>query len=114
MVIGFPDYWQVDHGYRLHKSAPYLVDKIEEAYLRTDIACGVPFCKECHMKYQHLPSSASHYVIPTARALQEVLEIVELPEFEGCIILTSVLKEVIFSSLGCSLLVPWLAEKQLR
>ena len=66
-----------------------------EAYLRDDIPCGSSECLTCTPKTPRLAPNASHYVIPDAEALQELLEVFELPAFSSFVLLTSVLRKVI-------------------
>lgn len=71
----------------------------QEAYLRLDVTCGSRRCKRgCP-----LPGSgailrdkgSSHYAIPDSRFLLEYLEVLELPEFQDFILLSSVLQNAV-------------------
>ena len=65
-----------------------------EAYLRDDIPCGSSECLLCTPKTPWLAPNASHYVVPDAEALHELLEVFELPAFSSFVLLTSVLRKV--------------------
>lgn len=89
---------------------------VQEAYLRDDILCGSPACRVCALVAPPLPENASHYLvmhtlefgrdppslrhlppplgqIPDCDSLRSYVEILELPQVTGIIILTSVLSQ---------------------
>jgi DIS3-like exonuclease 1 len=91
---------QATHGYKFKKRSHAVVDVAVEAYLRSDIPCGSSECLACLFTTPRLAQNASHYVIPDAVALQELLDVFELPAFSSFILLTSVLRKVPVFSTG--------------
>ena len=89
---------QVQHETRLRKRTQDVVEVAAEAYLRSDLRCGSPECSTCLPKAPCLPAQINHYVMPDSQTLEDFLDIFELPDFTGFIILTSVLREVIVLS----------------
>ena len=86
---------QATHGFKFRKRSQTVVDNAVESYLRDDIDCGSPECRTCpHARASRLPEGAAHYVVPDATTLIELLEVFELPDVGGVILLTSVLRKV--------------------
>ena len=85
---------QVQHELRLRKRTQNVIGVAVEAYLRSDLRCGSQDCETCPAKTLGLPAQATHYVIPDSQALEDFLDVFELPDFTGFIILTSVLRKV--------------------
>ncbi len=85
---------QVQHETKLRKRSQTVVKVAVEAYLRTDLLCGSPECSSCLVKTLGLPPQSSHYLVPDSQALEDYLDVFELPDFTGFIILTSVLCKV--------------------
>jgi len=85
---------QAGLGYKFRKRSNAVVGVAVEAYLRDDILCGSSECLLCALKTPRLAPHASHYVVPDAGALQELLDVFELPAFSSFILLTSVLRKV--------------------
>lgn len=84
---------QVTHESRLKKRGHSVVSVAVEAYLRSDLSCGSPECRACPAKTPGLPQHAGHYVIPDAEALEDCLDVFELPDLSGFILLTTVLNK---------------------
>ena len=70
------------------------MDTAEEAYVRCDVACGSPACRSCAPTSPALPAAPRHLLLPDAATLVGCLELFELPEVEGAVLLSSVLREV--------------------
>ena len=96
---------QVHHETRLRRRTQSFIGTAVEAYLRSDLLCGSPECSNCRAKTPGLPTESSHYLIPDSQALEDFLDVFELPDFTGFIILTSVLRKVVTTgTLSLSLL----------
>ena len=80
--------------YRFRKRSQSVSEAAEEAYLRDDIPCGSDACSTCQHGLPALSADAPHYVIPDAQALDDYLEIFELPQLQNFVLLTSVLQQV--------------------
>lgn len=82
------------HEYRIRRQGPSLADAARETYLRTDINCGSDFCKSCSGTGQDRLVKATHYAVPDRQMLTELLELLELPEFQDLILLNTIVKQV--------------------
>lgn len=69
-------------------------DRAEEAYLRLDIPCGSPSCAACPPTSPALPAQPAHLALPDASALAGWLEVFELAEVSGVVLLSSVLRQL--------------------
>lgn len=85
---------QIFRAFQFHKRSQTVSGVAEEAYLRTDISCGSEACSICQHGLPALSAEAAHYVIPDAQALDNCLEIFELPQLQNIVLLTSVLQKV--------------------
>lgn len=102
---------QVHHSFRYRKRSRTVADTGEEAYLRVDIPCGCgTACAACPPTLPALAlqgggsSSGSgraesgprqaHLLMPDAAALLDSLEVLELPEVENVVLLTSEVRQV--------------------
>jgi DIS3-like exonuclease 1 len=84
--------WQ---SHRLVRHRGSVVKRAEEAYLREDVACGSRACATCCAAAPcRLAPQTDHLVVPDAATLEALLEVFELPEMRGFVMLTSVLREV--------------------
>lgn len=91
-VILFFQRW---HEYRVfRRQGPSLADAGREAYLRTDISCGSEFCRSCDGSSHKRLIQAAHYALPDKQTLTDLLELLELPEFQDVILLNSIVKPV--------------------
>jgi len=88
------DRMQTWHRHRYRKRARTISDQAMESYLREDVPCGFPMCNMCSPTLPHLPRTASHLVIPDCTILETYLEVFQLPELQGVIYMTSVVKQV--------------------
>lgn len=70
------------------------MDTAEEAYLRVDIPCGSPSCPTCAPTSPALPPAPRHLAVPDAAALRGCLDVWELAQVEGAVLLSSELKQV--------------------
>lgn len=86
---------QAFRAYRFRKRSQSVSEAAEEAYLRDDIPCGSDACSTCQNGLPALSADAPHYIIPDAQALDDYLEIFELPQLQNFVLLTSVLQEVV-------------------
>ncbi|KAK9833762.1 hypothetical protein WJX74_005180 [Apatococcus lobatus] len=82
------------HEYRLRRQGPSITDAGREAYLRTDISCGSDFCRSCSSSRSNRLIKAAHYAVPDRQTLTDLLELLELPEFQNVILLNSIVKPV--------------------
>ncbi|XP_013780030.1 DIS3-like exonuclease 1 [Limulus polyphemus] len=76
------------------------VSFVREKYLRGDVYCHSPVClhgciTETATRIGHLPTQATHYVIPAFDIICNFLEILELPEIKGIIFVQSALNRVL-------------------
>ncbi|GBM24444.1 DIS3-like exonuclease 1 [Araneus ventricosus] len=76
---------------------------VREHYLRDDIPCYSPLCRNCSSKNIgskniQLAEDATHYAIPCYDIVQNYLELLEFQELKGLIILQSIASKVIQSS----------------
>lgn len=85
---------QTFRAYRFRKRSRNVSEASEEAYLRDDIPCGSEACSTCSNGLPALSADASHYVIPDSQALDDYLEVFELPQLKNFVLLTSVLQKV--------------------
>lgn len=81
-------------AFRYRKRSRTVVDTAEEAYLRVDIPCGSPACPVCAPTSPALLPSPRHLVLPDSAALKECLEVWELAQVEGLVLLSSELRQV--------------------
>lgn len=81
-------------AFRYRKRSRTVVDTAEEAYLRLDIPCGSPTCPACAPTLPALPPAPRHLVLPDGAALRECLEVWELAQVEGVVMLSSELRQV--------------------
>ncbi|BDA44024.1 DIS3-like exonuclease 1 [Coccomyxa sp. Obi] len=80
-------------AYRFRKRSRTVSEASEEAYLRDDIPCGSEACSTCSNGLPALSADASHYVIPDSQALDDYLEVFELPQLQNFVLLASVLQK---------------------
>ena len=59
-----------------------------QAYLQDSLPCGSLACTACSPTAPALAADASHYVLPDADALAELLEVFELAEMGHYVLLT--------------------------
>lgn len=59
-----------------------------QEYLRDDLRCGSAACASCSPTAPALAADASHYIIPDAPALADLLEVFELAEMAHYVLLT--------------------------
>lgn len=85
---------QSHHVFRYRKRGAALADRAEEAYLRLDIPCGSPACAACPSTSPALPPQPAHLALPDAAALATWLEVFELAEVSGVVLLSSVLRQL--------------------
>ena len=97
------DRMQTWHRHRYRKRARSISDQAMESYLREDVPCGFPMCNVCSPTLPHLPRTASHLVIPNCTILETYLEVFQLPELQGVIYFTSVVKQVGIMTAKCCL-----------
>ena len=98
------DRMQTWHRHRYRKTARTISDQAMESYLREDVPCGFPLCNMCSPTLPHLPRAASHLVIPDCTILETYLEVFQLPELQGVIYFTSVVKQVGSVTANCFLM----------
>ncbi len=82
------------HEFRIRRQGPSLADLGKEAYLRSDISCGSELCTVCTGSTQRRLIPATSYVIPDKHTLTDLLELLELPEFQDIILLNSIVRPV--------------------
>ncbi|PRW57734.1 DIS3-like exonuclease 1 [Chlorella sorokiniana] len=101
---------RVHHTFRFRKRSRTVADTGEEAYLRVDIPCGCgTVCAACPPTLPALTlasigggscSSAesgprqAHLLLPDAAALRDCLEVLELPEVQNVVLLTSEVRQL--------------------
>lgn len=85
---------QAWHRHRFRKRGFSLSDQAMESYLREDVPCGFPACNSCKSTRPHLPTDASHVVIPDHSVVGDYLEVFQLPDLRGVVYLTSCIKQV--------------------
>ncbi|KAF8763581.1 DIS3-like exonuclease 1 like protein [Argiope bruennichi] len=76
---------------------------VREHYLRDDIPCYSPLCKNCPSnnigsKNIQLAENATHYAIPCYDIVQNYLELLEFQELKGLIILQTIASKTVQSS----------------
>ncbi|XP_060708913.1 DIS3-like exonuclease 1 isoform X1 [Hemiscyllium ocellatum] len=59
---------------------------VREHYLRRSVPCNSSLCQaECHNEGKLLSESATHYLMPDWKVVQDYLEILEFPELRGIV-----------------------------
>lgn len=95
------------HTFRYRKRSRTVADTGEEAYLRVDIPCGCgTACAACPPTLPALTLASggggiagsgprqAHLLMPDAATLLDCLEVLELPEVENVVLLTSEVRQV--------------------
>ncbi|XP_048471958.1 DIS3-like exonuclease 1 isoform X2 [Rhincodon typus] len=68
---------------------------VREHYLRQSVPCNSSLCQaECHNEGKLLSESATHYVIPDWKVVQDYLEILEFPELRGIVFMQTACQAV--------------------
>lgn len=67
----------------------------------------VQACAVCHPTLPSLSAAASHYVIPDGRALDDYLELFEVPEVSNVLLLTSAVRPVRSASSRAAVVSKW-------
>ncbi|XP_078097275.1 DIS3-like exonuclease 1 isoform X1 [Mustelus asterias] len=68
---------------------------VREHYLRESVPCNSSLCQaECHNEGKLLSESATHYVIPDWKVVQDYLEILEFPELRGIVFMQTACQAV--------------------
>eukprot|EP00887_Chlorella_sp_A99_P003744 scaffold7.g3744.t1 len=80
-------------SFRYRKRSRTVTVRAEDAYLRVDVACGLEDCPCCPPTAPAVPRGTLHLLLPDADALSTFLEIFELPDVHGLIVLTSVTRQ---------------------
>eukprot|EP00899_Mesostigma_viride_P029013 jgi/Mesvir1/9297/Mv04474-RA.1 len=85
---------QPEDGFKYRKRSKTVSRVLIERYLRDDIPCGSSLCDTCPANSGTLSSSATHYMMPDAASILDWMEVWELTEITGAVLLASVLAEV--------------------
>ena len=88
------DRMQAWHRQRFRKRSKTVSDQAAESYLREDVPCGHPGCTVCESAGLQLPAAVDHLLVPDARALDNYLEVFQLPEMYGIVYTTSAMQQV--------------------
>lgn len=68
---------------------------MREHYLRESVPCNSCLCEaQCHNEGKLLSQSATHYVIPDWKVVQDYLEILEFPELRGIVFMQTACQAV--------------------
>ncbi|XP_067827366.1 DIS3-like exonuclease 1 isoform X1 [Heptranchias perlo] len=68
---------------------------VREHYLRESVPCNSSLCQaQCHNEGKLLSESATHYVIPDWKVVQDYLEILEFPELRGIVFMQTACQAV--------------------
>ncbi|XP_048418764.1 DIS3-like exonuclease 1 isoform X3 [Stegostoma tigrinum] len=68
---------------------------VREHYLRQSVPCNSSLCQaECYNEGKLLSESATHYVIPDWKVVQDYLEILEFPELRGIVFMQTACQAV--------------------